>query len=84
MGAEDPKGSLVSFLDSLESARGPARLTCQWWADQDDQVREAVTRNVARVGHTLVARKLRDAGYRVTYPDIKLHAEGKCRCQRDG
>ena len=71
-------GNLVSTLDSLETSKGPEKVTCQWWRQQPPEVHEAVTRNVARVGHTIVTRKLRESGARVTNPDVKLHAEGKC------
>lgn len=82
MGAEDPAAALVAGLDAIEIHKGPEKITCLWWREQPQEVREAVTRNYRRVGHTAVTAKLRDAGQRVTAPDIKLHAEGACsRCQ---
>ena len=77
MAAEDATG-LISELDALEVVKGPERLTCQWWRQQTPETLAAVTRAVQRVGHTAVARHLRSTDNRVTPPDLKLHAEGRC------
>ena len=77
MPAEEGTG-LISELDSLEVVKGPERLTCQWWRQQSPETLEAVVRAVQRVGHTAVARHLRATSNRVTPPDLKLHAEGRC------
>lgn len=75
--------SLISDLDSLESRKGPQPMTCQWWADQPEDVLEAVRRNVRAKGHTLITQFLRDQKKaRVTAPGIRDHVAGQCQtCQ---
>lgn len=77
--AED--ADLVAELDALEVHKGPPKLTCIWWQAQSEPVIEAAIRNSKAKGHTRVAARLRELGERLTAPDIKLHAEGKCKCQ---
>ena len=78
MAAED---ALLAELESLESSKGPQKMTCLWWQDQPPEIQAATARAVQRVGHTGVARLLKAKGFRVTPPDIKAHANGSCACQ---
>ena len=73
--------SLVDDLDALEdTGKGPGNQTCIWWRKQTPETLDAVKRAVGRVGHTGVTRLIRakDRTARVTPPNMKLHAEGKC------
>ena len=73
---------LLADLEALQSTKGPEKMTCQWWRAQPPEIQAATTRAVQRVGHTGVSRMLRAKGFRVTPPDIKLHAEDGCdRCR---
>jgi hypothetical protein len=78
--AED--ADLMAGLEALAVHKGPQKLTCLWWREQTPELRELVRRKVETVGHTGVTRFLRENGARVTAPDIKSHASGKCdSCQ---
>lgn len=74
MGAEDP----TSDLDELEVVKGPQPQTCRWWMSATTDQRERVVRNVARIGHTRVAKHLRSKGVKVTSPGIRDHTAGEC------
>ena len=78
--AED--ADLMAGLQALSAHKGPQKLTCLWWREQSPELRDLVRRKVETVGHTGVTRYLREKGARVTAPDIKAHAVGKCEaCQ---
>jgi hypothetical protein len=78
--AED--ADLLSDLAALQPKRGPEKQTCIWWRDQPTEVHEATISAVQRVGHTGVARLLRNKGISVSPPDLKIHADRKCsKCQ---
>jgi hypothetical protein len=74
--AEDT--DLMAGLEALAVHKGPQKVTCLWWREQSPELLDLVRRKVETVGHTSVARYLRENGARVTPPDLKTHAEDKC------
>jgi len=72
---------LIAELDALESSRGPRAITCAWWENATPEQRDAVTRNVRRTNFTMVTKRMRALGHRVTPNGIRDHAAGTCQCQ---
>lgn len=73
--------ALISELDALEVVKGPEPMTCKFWRELSDERRDAIVRNVQRIGHTRVFAHLKASGFRVTTNGIRDHAAGTCSCQ---
>ena len=82
MEAEDPRPSLATALDGIQrKSNGQTPKTCLWWADASPEDRDAVVRNVKRVGHYAVGNEMRKRGDGVTVIGIRDHVAETCPCQ---
>lgn len=73
---------IAAELDALQTSKGPGAITCQFWREASEELRESIRRNSAAKGHTIIFRHLKSKGLRVTAEGVRDHAAGVCKCQR--